>query len=227
MCSHRSWFTMYSPLSNQTKVILSDDSSIPAISTGRVCVRMNAKGKWVTSVLQDVLYVPDLSTNLLSVSHLTCCGAEVRFVGEACHVYDKGKSLVLEGKLRNDLYVMQMRPNGPITAKVATVVSNPENTFKPSTHALTTWLISSTGSLNLWHCRLGHLHHNTVTRMADKGLVTGMTISDREPHTQPCELCLEGKQTREKIHKTTSTHSEHVLGCIFSNVCSPLPTQSH
>jgi len=29
------------------------------------------------------------------------------------------------------------------------------------------------------------------------------------------------------IHKTTSTHSEHVLGRIFTDVCGPLPTQSH
>jgi hypothetical protein len=78
---------------------------------------MNAKGKWVTSALQDVLYMPNLSTNLLSVSHLACCSAEVRFVGEACHVYDKGKSLVLEGKLHNDLYIMHMRPDGPIMAR--------------------------------------------------------------------------------------------------------------
>ena len=34
MCSHHSWFTTYSPLSNQTKVILGNDSSIPAIGTG-------------------------------------------------------------------------------------------------------------------------------------------------------------------------------------------------
>jgi hypothetical protein len=151
----------------------------------------------------------------------------VRFVGEACHVYDKGKSLVLEGKLCNDLYVMQMRPDGPITAKVVTVASNPENAFKPSAHTLTTWLTSSTGSLDLWHRHLGHLHHNAITHMADEELVTSMMISDREPCAQPCEPCLEGKQTHEKIHKTTSTHSEHVLGCIFSDVCSPLPTQSH
>jgi hypothetical protein len=227
MCSHRSWFTMYSPLPNQTKVILGDDSSIPAIGTGRVHVRMNAKGKWVTSILQNVLYVPDLSTNLLSVSHLARRSAEVRFVGEACYVYDKGKSLVLEGKLRNDLYVMQMRPDGPIMAKVVTVASNPENTFDPSAHVLTTRLTSSTGSLDLWHRRLGHLHHNAITRMADEELMTGMTISDREPRAQPCELCLEGKQTRGKIHKTTSTRSEHVLGRIFSDVCGPLPTQSY
>jgi hypothetical protein len=131
---------------------------------------MNAKGKWVTSILQDVLYVPDLSTNLLSVSHLTRHSAKVCFIGEACHIYDKGKSLVLEGKLRNDLYIMQMRPDGPITAKVVTVASNLENTFKPSAHALTTQLTSSTSSLDLWHRHLGHLYYNAITRMADKGL---------------------------------------------------------
>ena len=54
-----------------------------------------------------------------------------------------------------------------------------------------------------------------------------MTISNGEPHTQPCKPCLKGKQTHEVIHKTTSTRSKHVLGHIFSDVCSPLPTQSH
>jgi hypothetical protein len=34
MCLHHSWFTMYSPLSNQTKVILSNNSSIQAIGMG-------------------------------------------------------------------------------------------------------------------------------------------------------------------------------------------------
>jgi len=78
---------------------------------------MHAKGKWVRSVLQDALYVPDLHGNLLSVSHLARRGTEVPFVGEACHVYDKAKSLILEGKLRNDLY-MHMQVDGPVTAKV-------------------------------------------------------------------------------------------------------------
>src|SRR6266851_8712042 len=109
MCSHCSWFTSFSPLSNHTKVVLSDNSSIPAIGMGHVHVYMNAKGKWITSILQDVLYVPDLSTNLLSVSHLAHHGTEVCFIGEACRIYNKGKSLILKGKLCNDLYIMQMQ----------------------------------------------------------------------------------------------------------------------
>jgi hypothetical protein len=188
---------------------------------------MYAKGKWVTSVLQDILYIPDLSTNLLSISHLAHYGAEVHFVNEACHIYDKGKLLILEGKLCNDLYVMQMHPNSPITAKMVTTASCPDNTFKPSTHALTTQLESSNSSLNLWHHHLGHLHPNAITCMVDEELVTGMAISNREPHAQLCRPCLEGKQTHEVINKTTSTCSELILGHIFSDMCRPLPIQSH
>jgi hypothetical protein len=72
-----------------------------------------------------------------------------------------------------------------------------------------------------------HLHTNTITHMADEGLVTGMTISDREAPAGPCEPCLEGKQTQEVIHKVMTTCSEHVLGRVHIDICSPLPTPSH
>ena len=127
MCLHHSWFTSLSPLFNHCKVILEDDSSIPATSTGCVHVHMHARGRWIMSVLQDILYAPDLSANLLSISHLAHCGTKVHFVGKACHVYDKTKSPILEGKLHNELYIMRMHADGPVTAKVATLVSRPEN----------------------------------------------------------------------------------------------------
>src|SRR6266851_7780010 len=142
MCSHRPWFTSFNPLSNHTKVVLGDNSSIPAIATGHVHVHMHTKGRWIISILQDVLYVPDLSTNLLSVSHLTHCGAEVCFVGEACRIYDKAKTLILKGKLRNDLYIMRMHADGPIMAKVATTTPHPENATRLPACTLTIWLMS-------------------------------------------------------------------------------------
>jgi hypothetical protein len=69
-------------------VILGDDSAIPATDTGRIKVHMFTNGKWAKTVLQDMLYIPDLHSNLLSVSHLTHHGAEVQFVDEHCHVYN-------------------------------------------------------------------------------------------------------------------------------------------
>ena len=97
---------------------------------------MYAKGKWSKSILQDVLYVLDLHRNLLSISHLACCGTEVCFVGEACHIYNKSKSLILKGNLCNDLYVMCMQVDGPIAAKVTVLNAHPEEAT--SIYALTT-----------------------------------------------------------------------------------------
>jgi hypothetical protein len=63
--------------------------------------------------------------------------------------------------------------------------------------------------------------------MVDEGLVTGMEISEREPHVQSCKPCLKGKQTHKVIHKAISTRADLVLGHIFTDVCGPLPTLSH
>jgi len=227
MCSHQAWFSHFTPLSTHTKVILGDDSLILAMGTGHVPVHMLTQGKWVNSILQDVLYVPDLHGNLLSISHLAHHRAEVCFLSEDCHIYDKRKSLILEGRLHNDLYVMRMQVNGPMMAKLAIVDSDLRDVMEPPIHALTSWLTSSSGSLNLWHQRLGHLHPNAVTRMADDHLITGMDITDREPIASPCKPCLEDKQMRKVICKVTSTRAENVLGHVYTDVCRPLPVASH
>jgi hypothetical protein len=110
---------------------------------------MFTNGKWARTVLQDVLYVLDLYGNLLSVSHLTHRGAEVCFIGEHCHVYDTRKSLILEGALRNDLYVMCIQVDGLLTAWLAVLDSQLSDASLPPACALSTHLTSLTSSLDL------------------------------------------------------------------------------
>lgn len=154
---------------------------------------MFANGKWINSVLQDVLYVPDLHGNLLSVLHLTCRGAEVHFLREDCHVYDRRKSLILEGGLHNNLYIIKLSVISPVTANITIFDSYTIDIMQPPDHALTMRLTSAAASLDLWHCHLGHLHTNAITHIVDDNLMTGMTISDREAPSGPYEPCLKGK----------------------------------
>ena len=109
MCLHQGWFTQFTPLSKHTKVILGNNSTIPTIGIGCIKVQMFAKGKWVKSVLQDILYILNLYGNLLSISHLMHHGTEVHFLSENCHIYNQWKSIILKGKLHNDLYVICMQ----------------------------------------------------------------------------------------------------------------------
>src|SRR5216683_7315006 len=209
MCSHCTWFSNFTPLSQHTKVILGDNSAIPAMGSGHLKVKMLANGKWINSVLQDVLYVPDLHRNLLSISHLAWRGTKVLFFGKACQVFDHRKSLILEGGLRNNLYIMNMQVADYVTANVASLPSQLMDADQSFARALTTWLTSSSAPLTLWHCHLGHLNFRSVKRMADESLMTGMTVSDRNTPSDPCKPCLEGKQTHNIICKIAMTRAEH------------------
>jgi len=70
MSCHREWFFHFTPLATPIPVVLGDDSSIVASGVGRIHVEMRANGSMHRSVLQDVLYVPGLQGNLLSVAQL-------------------------------------------------------------------------------------------------------------------------------------------------------------
>ncbi|KAF8487211.1 hypothetical protein DFH94DRAFT_704007, partial [Russula ochroleuca] len=69
---------------------------------------MRANGRWSNAVLQDVLFVPELNSNLLSVAHLTQRGADVRFTGEGCQLYTQAGKLTCSGQLQGKLYIMDM-----------------------------------------------------------------------------------------------------------------------
>ena len=188
---------------------------------------MFANGRWINSILQDILYVPDLYRNLLSVSHLVQRGTKVCFLGEACQVYDQRKSLVLEGGLHNNLYIINMQVIDYVTANVAQLSPHLMDTNLPLECALTTRLTILSVPIKLWHRRLSHLNFNAIIQMADKGLMTGMTVSNRQVPSSPCEPCLEGKQTHKVIYKIAMMHTEHVLGHVHTDVCGPLPIHSH
>ncbi len=67
--SHRSRHCP-SSLANPTKITLGENSNIPAVSTGRILIRVHASRQRTCAVLQDILYVPDSRGSSLSVPHL-------------------------------------------------------------------------------------------------------------------------------------------------------------
>ena len=70
MSSHRDWFQAYRQLKRLHKVWLGDNTFIQAHGVGCIPIHMHTDRKWNRVVLQDVLYVPELHGNLLSVSAL-------------------------------------------------------------------------------------------------------------------------------------------------------------
>ena len=106
MCAHRDWFHHYSPLHSPMDIVLGDDSAIQATGASRIPILMHAKGKSLPAVLQDVLHVPELHSNLLLVLHFAKHGSKIWFVGKGCSILDWRKTVACEGNLHGNLYVI-------------------------------------------------------------------------------------------------------------------------
>jgi reverse transcriptase-like protein len=63
--------------------------------------------------------------------------------------------------------------------------------------------------------------------MVHKGMVKGIEIHGEPTEAKICEPCIAGKQTCTEICKVMETCAGKPLGCIFSDLCGPLPTVSH
>jgi len=201
MCTHRDWFHHYSLLINPMDVVLSNNSTIQATGVGRISVRMHAKGKSSPVVLQDILHVPELYGNLLSVSHFAKHGSEMWFVGEGCSILDQHKQVACEGDLCGSLYVMQITTiSTSESAHITVLDSFPTEGEDPPKATLITNNSGLKVTIDTWHWHLGHLNTNDVIRMAQKGMIQGMDITGGyTPSSQICKPCVKGKQTRAKI----------------------------
>jgi hypothetical protein len=233
MCSNRDWFSHFSHLPVPVNIALGDNSSIQGTGVGRIGVSMKAAGTWHHAVLQDVLYVPELHGNLLSVSQLARSSADVRFAKGGCQIYDQRGTLTCEGSLRGNLYIMPIRVVVPEeTARVAVVQLDSfpvdGDVATPNAEvALAACNSTSKADVHTWHRQFGHLHVDAVLAMVRKGMVKGMDIVGSHSPPDTCEACLKGKQTRAEINKTTESRAADILGRVFSDLCRKLPTRSH
>jgi hypothetical protein len=113
------------------------------------------------------------------------------------------------------------------SAQITTVDNFPSEGEEAPAIVLAAHTKASSTDLTTWHRRLGHLNADAVIQMQNKRMVTRMEITDSKPITTPCEPCIKGKHTRAEIQKTTETRADTILGRVFSDVCSRMPTKSH
>ena len=229
MSSNREWFSHFSSLSSPIPIALGDNSTIYGTGVGHVVVGVKVNDSWQRAILEDVLYVPELHGNLLSVAQLTRRGNAVHFTNKGCEIYLSDGTLLCKGLFHSNLYVLPIRAKPSVAARVAiTELSSfpSEGNEASATAVALTARGTSKADAEIWHRRLAHLDYDAVIRMVKKGMVRGMEITGGI-HPDTCEPCIKGKHMRSEISKHTETRSETILGRIFSDVCGKLPTRSH
>ena len=93
LCNDRSIFTVFNSLENPQEVVLGDGHTLDAVGVD-VVLNLVVDGKIKKRRLRDVLYVPKLEYNLLSVSKATESGKKVKFSSDGLQFLDCDEKVV-------------------------------------------------------------------------------------------------------------------------------------
>lgn len=200
MVNDKTVFKILNKLSNPIKAdVAKKDVSIDAESYGVVKGFLEKpNNKLLACTMNNVLFIEDLTNNLLSISRLEACGMEITF--------KNGKATI---KRDNEIIAKVNRQNGLYKIEILIEV----NEFA----GLTT--IRDTCAL--WHQRMGHLNKCDMHQLISQEMVLGIPkISINK--NEFCESCVLGKQTRKSFAKTHESRSSRPLELIHSDLCGPI-----
>ena len=104
----KEWFDDYNPLQKPGEVSVGDGRILKVFSRGKVGLLMRLPGGKVKKcVLQDVLHVPDLSCNLVSVSKASEMG---EFDKSGCQLKKSDGTVVAMAMKCGSLYFLDCQP---------------------------------------------------------------------------------------------------------------------
>ncbi|KAA0057220.1 Retrovirus-related Pol polyprotein from transposon TNT 1-94 [Cucumis melo var. makuwa] len=151
-------------------VKIGDNSTISVLKKGRVTIQ--TKGNSI-HIISNVLFVPDLKTNLLSVGQLLEKEYELSIKDGVCRIQDVNMDLIAQVNMTANrmfpLY-LQNTTHSCLSAKLKDV----------------SWL---------WHFRYGHLNFGGLRTLQQKNMVIG--LPQIVVPAEVCEECVASKQHRD------------------------------
>ncbi|MCO5581485.1 hypothetical protein L7F22_035370 [Adiantum nelumboides] len=187
------------------KVTCANNASYPIKGVGKILITISDGSDLC---LPDVLYVPGIKKNLLSVSSLAKNGLRVIFEDDRCIVRDRenGYSLITTGTLENGLFVLD-RYEKQIQA------CNAETKTQAMQDA------------ELWHARFGHVGYGSLMTLQRHNMVHDLSLLEMPPR-HVCEGCVLGKMHRFAFSQDGSVRATRKLQLVHSDVCGPMRTPS-
>jgi len=165
-----------------------------------------------TLLLRDVLYVPSLQRNLISVSRLDDDNFACHFGDGKCQIYCNNDCVGVAFQ-QQDLYLLSLREtvNSVCDATENTSLSQSENRKRKRTQDV---------SSKLWHCRLGHISRGRIEILVKNEILPPLEFSELDQ----CIDCIKGKFAK-KIKKNAK-RSTGILEIIHTDICGPFPVKS-
>ena len=116
ICASADWYATYQPVSDKS-VIVANGQRIPAVGRGDIHVDIQINGRSESGTFRDVLYVPGMAYNLLSVTRMTEAGLNVAFRGKDCIIRSKDGRVIGRATRKvgtTSMYALHIRPHAGV-----------------------------------------------------------------------------------------------------------------
>nr|KYP58379.1 Retrovirus-related Pol polyprotein from transposon TNT 1-94 [Cajanus cajan] len=183
----------------KVKVRLGNGTMVESQGKGTVMVETK-KG---TRLIKDMLLVPNLKENLLSIGQMMENGYSLHFERDICKIYDSKRVEIGQVKMekRNRSFPLSFNHGTNIAMKVEVDDS---------------WL---------WHRRFGHFNIHALKLLHQKGMMRD--LPNLKENIEACEGCLLGKQHRLSFSTSKAWRAKDSLELIHTDVCGSMRTPSH
>lgn len=153
-------------------------------------------------ILKNVLYIPQLSKNLLSVNAIIKNGGEVKFTNNGVSILKDNKEVIRGEKQENGLFLVNLKKESKEKEK-ANLSENKKQLVQD------------------WHKKLGHLSKTSMKKVIK--MTTGMNLCEKDCEYLDgvCEICTKAKQTRLPFDDTR-TQASRPLEIVHTDVCGPI-----
>ena len=175
-------------------VSFGDASKVKVKGRGKVkFLRKNG----MVGIIENVYYIPDMKTNILSVGQLMEKGYSIFMKNQTLHLRDRSDKDIARVEMgQNRMFKLNLRRLEEKCLRV-----------------------SRDDVSRLWHLRLGHLGHTGLSEMVRKNSVQGMP-SNLQFEKDFCEGCVIGKHARNSFGKS-SYRAKRVLELVHTDICGP------
>lgn len=195
MVNNKGWITDYQPFTEHRQVKLGGARTLNAQGSGTAYVPVQQSGERIILKLCDVLFVPRLRRNLVSVSKLTDDGYQIKVTTSSIDLISGEK--VIQATRENALYVF----------KGVSVIEGNVAASK-----------SSEVSLKEVHEAFAHIGIQALKKMLVR---EGFIVKD---DFNQCEACVRGKMHRSTYRSKPIGARANRPGYIHLDVCSVTPS---
>ena len=200
MCGKKEYFIDFDENFTDT-VKLGNNTSMAVIGKGNIRLQVDGMVQKITGVF----YIPELKNNLLSIGQLQEKGLAILFQHNRCKVYHSERGLIMDTKMSDNRMFRLDAVSQPV---------------------MPTCLSATTEeTVQLWHCRYGHLSYKGLKTLQEKNMVSG--LPELKSPSKLCDDCMVGKQHRASFPKKSNWRATQILQLIHADICGPLKPNSN